>query len=443
MADEASRKGEVAPAVAKSDAVAAVPARPKLAVATPNPVPAQNEEANKVVHIVRRLQEEASQNRALKKRPWVPISIAVCVLLPTLIAALFYLFVASDRFISEARFAVRSNETQAIDALGMITGMPSSQIVSDSYIVADYIESRDMVDELLRRLPLRSLYADGDYVSRVGNGVTLEELIEYWQKRIDVYYDSTKNTISVEVQAFNPTDADRIAREVVDIVRILVNDLSAQARRDAVQFAAAEVARAELRVRGVRDDLLAFRIANNELDPTQTAEATLGIAAQLEAERSKLASELASLSGYLADDAPSIQMLKSRITALAGEVARIQGQISVGAGIDGMRGSQQAATDPGAPASNAMANVIGEYQELMLNQEFAEKAYTAAMASLERARAEASRTQTYLAIYGQPSVAQEATYPRRWLNIWVVFALSSILWAIGVLGFLTVRDHIS
>jgi capsular polysaccharide transport system permease protein len=444
MADEASRKGEVAPAVGKSDAVAAAPAKPKLAVATPNPVPAPpNEEANKVIHIVRRLQEETIQRRSLRQRPWIPLSIAACVLLPTMVAALFYLFVASDRFVSEARFAVRSNETQAVDAVGMITGLPSSQIVSDSYIVADYIGSRDMVDELLRRLPIKSIYADGDYFSRIGEGVTVEELVEYWREHVDVYYDSTKNTISLEVQAFSATEADRITREVVDVVRILVNDLSAQSRRDAVQFSAAEVARAELRVRGARDDVLKFRVAHNELDPTRSAEATLGMAAQLEGERVKLASELASLSGYLSDDAPSVQMLKSRIAALAGEVARIQGQISAGTDSNGAPTSIQAGNTGTDTDSDAMATVIGEYQELTLNQEFAEKAYTAAMASLERARAEASRTQSYLAIYGQPSIAEEAMYPRRWLNIWVVFALSGILWAIGMLGFMTVRDHVS
>ncbi len=78
----------------------------------------------------------------------------------------------------------------------------------------------------------------------------------------------------------------------------------------------------------------------------------------------------------------------------------------------------------------------------MLNQEFAEKAYTAAMASLEHARSEASRTQSYLAIFGQPSVAEEASYPRRWLNIWVVFIVACILWAIGMLGALTIKDHV-
>ena len=441
MADEASRKGEVLTTAAKSESAVAVPAKPKLSVAAANPAPVPNEETNKVVHIVRRLQEETIQRGALKQRPWVPISLAVCIALPTFVAALFYLFMASDRFISETRFAVRSNDSQGVDALGMITGLPSTQTVSDSYIVADYIGSRDMVEELERRLPLRSMFTDGDFFSRLGDEVTLEELVEYWQSHIDVYYDSTKNTISAEVQAFSADGADRIAREVVDIVRTLVNELSAQARRDAVQFAASEVARAELRVRGVRQDMLDFRVAHNEVDPTQSAEAILGIAAELEGERSKLASELASLSGYLGDDAPSIQRLKARIAALAGEIARIQGQISTGVSSETtLRGTSATPGENGAP--EAMASVIGTYQELLLNQEFAEKAYTAAAASLENARAEAARTQTYLAIYGQPSVAQEAAYPRRWLNIWVVFVLASILWAIGMLGIMTIRDHV-
>jgi capsule polysaccharide export protein KpsE/RkpR len=39
-------------------------------------------------------------------------------------------------------------------------------------------------------------------------------------------------------------------------------------------------------------------------------------------------------------------------------------------------------------------------------------------------------------------VAEDATYPRRWLNVWIVLILASILWSIGLLGALTVRDHV-
>jgi capsular polysaccharide transport system permease protein len=459
--DDASRKGDLAAEASTDDqvpvtaAAAAVAAKRKLAVAKAAPRSVPAEERNKVVHIVRRLEEESSRGSRFKRNPWLLRSVLLAILAPTVLSALFYLLIASDRFVSEARFAVRSNQSQAIDALGMFTGMPSSQTTSDSYIVADYVISRDIVRELERRLPFRAIYSKGDYISRLSPSATFEELVRYWQKHVDVYYDSTKNTVDVQVQAFAAEDANRIAHEIVEIVRTLVNNLSASSRRDAVQFAASEVARAELRVRGARDDMLTFRLAHNDLDPGQTATATLGIAAQLEAQRSGLLSDLASVSGYLADDAPSVQMLKSRIAALSGEIARIQGQVSGGDGGSNAAlptSGGTAATDPagdlirtaknGGVKPDALANVVAEYQRLSLNQDFAEKAYTAAMASLDHARAESDRTQSYLAIYGEPVVAEDATYPRRWLNIWIVFILASVLWSIGLLGTLTIRDHI-
>jgi capsular polysaccharide transport system permease protein len=286
------------------------------------------------------------------------------------------------------------------------------------------------------------MYRDdsADYFSRLGAAASQEEFVEYWNRRIGVYFDSTKLTISVEVQAFKPEHAQRIATEIVDLVSNLVNELSAKSRRDAVRFAASELARTELRVRAAREDLREFRMANNELDPALTAQTTQAITTQLESERSRLSSQLASLSGYLSEDAPSVQMLRSRVAALDGEIARIKNQVSkpreapaAGAGF---------ATADSRP-SQALATTIGQYQELLLEQEFAEKAYTAALATLDRARAEAARTQTYLAIFATPQVSEDSTYPYRWTNVLIVLVVASALWAIGALGFLTVRDHIA
>jgi capsular polysaccharide transport system permease protein len=443
MVEDLTRRGREPGEMRGIESAAAPIGKPKLVPAPKGarvPTPQTEAEKSKVVHIVRRLQEESSRSLARTRQPWLLLSLLACIALPTLLASLYYLLIVADRYASEARFAVRNNEPQAADALGLIAGMPSSQNVSDSYIVADYIVGRDMVDALAQRLPLAEIYRadEADFFSRLGRDVSSEELVEYWQKRVNVFFDPTKNTIAVEVQAFRPEDAQAIAGEVVEVARLLVNELSAQSRRDAVQFAAVEVARAELRVRGAREAMRAFRVAHNELDPAQSAEATLGIAAELEAERSRLASQLASIAGYLADDAPSVQMLRSRIGALDSEIARIQGQISGGTLL---RGTSDAGGEAGD--GEALADVIGQYQELLLDQEFAEKAYTAAMGSLERARTEANRTQSYLAIFGTPSAAEDAAYPHRGLNILIVFVMASVLWAIGALGFLTIRDHAS
>lgn len=437
-AGKRERLGRGRMVVARRNASKSGEERDKVALRAPE------EEKNKVVQIVQRLQEGDAESRTRKRFPWVPVSLAACVALPTFIGALFFLFVASDRYVSTAAFAIRTSEEQTVDLLGGLTGLPSTKNVSDSYIVADYIVSRDMVEELERRLPLRSFYLEGDFLSRLSVDASLDTLVDYWDGMAEVYYDSTKNTLVVEVQAFKPEDADRIVREIIEVVRNLVNELSAQARRDAVQFAASEVARAEVRIRSARDAMFKFRIEHNEVDPSATAQATLGLAAQLEAERSKLSSELASLSGYLADDAPSVQMLRSRIAALASEISRIQGQVSARqetGTVDASTATPAADASPN-PQSNALASVLATYQELVLDQEFAERAYTAAMASLETARSEVNRNQSYLAIYGQPRVAEDAAYPRRALNILIILVLSGILWAIGGLGVLTVRDHI-
>jgi len=80
---------------------------------------------------------------------------------------------------------------------------------------------------------------------------------------------------------------------------------------------------------------------------------------------------------------------------------------------------------------------VSGYQELSLNQEFAEKAYTAAMASLDLRGLRPIGTQAYLAIYGEPSVAG-THLSARWLDIWMVFFLATVLWAVACCGVATV-----
>ena len=322
-------KAEAAPQARKLRQSALQSAPKPVAETKPAPV----DQTNKVVHIVQRMQEDASRRFARKKRNfWLPVSLALAIAVPTIVAAIYYTFIAADQYVSEAQFAVRANDAQAADVLGLVSGMPRATVVSDSYIVADFVISRDMVEILERRLPLREIYANpaADFLTRLDPDVTIEEMVKYWNRRIDVFFDPTKNTITLRVQAFTPQDAERIASVIIESIRSLVNDLSAQSRRDAVQFAAVEVARAELRVRGARDNMLAFRSENRQFDPAATAEAALTIVGTLEAEQSSLNSQLAALSGYLAEDAPSIQMLRSRIAALQAESERIQDQIANG-----------------------------------------------------------------------------------------------------------------
>ena len=244
----------------------------------PEDAAAIEQEKSKVVHIVRRLEDENAQWRIeAEKGPLGADLGARGRLLPTFIAGVYYFFIAADRYVAEARFAIRGNEQPVSGRARRLGGMPSSQTTSDSYMVADYITSREMVRLLDQQVSLRNMFSDdrADFINRLDPDVSLEGLVAYWNKRVDVLYDPAKTTISVEVQAFSPEDAAKIVTAILDNARILVNNISANARRDAVNFASKELARAELKVRGARRDILDFRLKHNDLDPTLSAEATL------------------------------------------------------------------------------------------------------------------------------------------------------------------------
>jgi len=93
----------------------------------------------------------------------------VTVIVPTLLAILYFGFIASDVYISESHFLVRSSEHQTSSPFGALlksTGFTRSQ--DDTYTVQDYLLSRDALQQLNKKLGLKELYTSKniDFLSR-------------------------------------------------------------------------------------------------------------------------------------------------------------------------------------------------------------------------------------------------------------------------------------
>src|SRR3990170_6649635 len=85
------------------------------------------------------------------------------VVAPTLIAAIYYGLIASDVYISESRFVVRSPDRQSVSMLGSILqGVGFSRSQDDSYTVQDFMLSRDALRVLDQELNLRRAFGEGD-----------------------------------------------------------------------------------------------------------------------------------------------------------------------------------------------------------------------------------------------------------------------------------------
>jgi capsular polysaccharide transport system permease protein len=82
---------------------------------------------------------------------------------------------------------------------------------------------------------------------------------------------------------------------------------------------------------------------------------------------------------------------------------------------------------------------VANYEELVVDREFAEMVYVSALCSLERAGVEADRQQRYVAAFVR--LPKEALYRQRIVASITVTAIALVLWALGVLIVYAIRDH--
>jgi capsular polysaccharide transport system permease protein len=113
---------------------------------------------------------------------------------PTLIAGVYYFGIASDLYLSEAQFIVRSPkqvQTSTIGTLLQSTGLGRAE--DDTAAVQDFIMSRGVVRKLERQNDLRAVFnrPEGDLVSRFPG-------IPFWRKDFDALFGRYDHFVTVE-----------------------------------------------------------------------------------------------------------------------------------------------------------------------------------------------------------------------------------------------------
>jgi capsular polysaccharide transport system permease protein len=361
--------------------------------------------------------------------PWwkkLPLGFLIVVALPTLIACIYYLLIASPRYVSEARFVVRSPERMQPSGLGVaLQGVGITSGHTDAYAVHEYITSRDGLRDLKRRFDVAGIIGrpGADMFSkypRPWEGRTEEGLYKALQRFVTVGYDSTTGISTLRVEAFRPADAQALTNALLSGGEGLVNRLNERAASDAISEAAQAEAEARANMAAVQQRLTAFRNREGFIDPSlQAAESSqligglLSTLAQLRAEREQLQAE--------APASPQLPAIDGRIAAYERQVAAERGKLAGG--------------------TSSLAPSVGTYQDLVLERELADRQLAQATAAVVSARQEARRQNLYLERIVSPNLPDKPTMPRRWLAILTVFTSAMLLYAVGWLVWAGVREH--
>ncbi|GJD47861.1 hypothetical protein OPKNFCMD_0573 [Methylobacterium crusticola] len=368
--------------------------------------------------------------RSRTRRDIVTPILFVCLfVLPSLASAVFFGLILSDRYVTEARFAIRpaigGAEKATPDQIGTSSGVPKELLAQDTMIVGEYIHSRPMVETIERSMPLRAMFSrdDIDLYSRFNPEKPVEKLVKYWKDRVDLKLEGTSGVVAVTVNAFSAEDSLAIARAVMTESESMVNRLTVRARNDALAESEREMKRAEERLTRLFVAVRDLRNRDGVLDAQKSNEVNLKMVAEIRAQRINLAVKLSLLQRDLRDDTRGVQDLKAQIAQLDDTIARIE--------------HQAANQDP--EQRRVLAATLTQFEQLDGERKTAEKFYAMTIAARERARMIADRQIEFFSMIVEPVKAESAQQPRRLLLISLSVAGAALAFGLGVLT----RKHLA
>lgn len=348
------------------------------------------------------------------------------VVLPTLLAILYFGFFASDVYVSESQFVVRSPDKPATSGLGILLKSTGFSNAGDEvYAAQDFVRSRDALQALNKDRAVARAYGNNsisifDRFNPLGFSGTFEDLYRFYLEKVGVQYDTSSSIATLSVRAYSPQDAYRFNRQLLELAEGLINRLNTRGRNDVVQAAAREVQDAQMESRNAAISLAAFRNTHGVVDPEEQAKAQLDMISKLQDELIGAKVQLQQLQ-QMAPENPQIPLLTTRISGLQRQIAEQKGEVTGG--------------------RRSLSQTAVQYERLELERQYADRRLAAAMNSLQDAEDEARRKQAYVERIAQPSLPDEPAEPRRLRGILATLILGLVAWGILRLLLAGVREH--
>jgi capsular polysaccharide transport system permease protein len=367
--------------------------------------------------------QKAASLKYLWRKRWLRLGI---LFLPALLWALYCFLIATDRYESEAQFVVRTSARPEVSggiAFLVQLGLAKSQ--DDSFIVQEYMGSRDAIDQLRERLPLAQIFdpPEADFLARFPSILyrnNSERFFKYFRQMVTVTHVEKSGIATLRVQAFRPGDAQLVAKTLLTLGEELINRLNERLQTDAIAVSKVDLQKAQERLVEAQAALTDFRNKELILDPGKNAVALAELIGQLSAELASTQAQIIEMRSS-SGGSPLLLTLQRKAVALQEQIDRERARIAADTG--------------------GLATRIAAYERLTLEREFANKMTKAAEAELQRSRAEASRQLLYLERITEPNLADYSTQPKRFQSALTVFAANFLLALVGWLIFSGVREH--
>lgn len=344
-----------------------------------------------------------------------------------LLATLFWTFIASDRYMSEAQIIIQSTDVasgQAMDFGTLLAGAAGGNR-TDQLLLRTHLLSTDMLAKLDSKLELRTHYSDSSrdpWTRMWSHDVPFEKFHEHYLSRVDITFDEYAGVLIIQAQAYDAKTAHAITSMLVEEGERKMNEMGHRLAQEQVAFVERQVTEIGDKFQQARSALVAFQNAKGMVSPQATVESMATVVNRLEAQRTELQTRRAALLGYLSPTAPSVVELDLQIAALEKQIEQEQARLA-------------------GPSGKTLNSTVEEFQRLQLKAQFAQDVYQTALVALEKARVEATRTLKKVSVLQSPTLPEYPERPRRLYSATIFVLITLLLAGITQLLAAIIRDH--
>lgn len=348
------------------------------------------------------------------------------VVLPTLIALIYYGLIASDVFISYSKFVVRSPDKPSSSGLGIILQSAGfSNAGDETYAAQAFVQSRDALKALNRGQAFERAYTRPeisifDRFNPFGGAGTFEKLYKLYSSKVSIEHSTTTGVSTLTVKSYTPEDAEVINRRLLEMAEVVVNRLNERGRQDMIRSAATELDAAKARAQRAAQALADYRNRQKIVDPEKQAAVQMQMISKLQDELISRRTQLAVLKRYTPRNS-QVEVLSTSISALEQEITEQMRMVA------GNRSS--------------LAGQAARYQGLVLESQIADRQLAGALTSLQDARNDATRKQAYVERIVEPSRPDAAEEPGRIRGIFAVFAIGLVSYLAISMLLAGLREH--
>ncbi len=333
--------------------------------------------------------------------------LAAFVILPTLVAAVYYFSIATPMYATRSEFVIQQAEGQA-GGLGSLFRGTQFATSQDSITVQSYLQSREAMLRLDADLGFKAHFSqpDIDPIQRLDPDATNEEAYRLYKRMVKIGYDPTEGIVKMEVVASDPAISQKFSEALLGYAEEQVDHLTRRLRGDQMKGARESFDDAEAKVTDAQTKILDLQEKLGVLDPRTESTSAMGQISTFETELQKKRLELQQL---LDNPKPNA----ARVDGTKGDISRLEALVA----------SLRRPLTEGSVDTASLAQVSGEMRIAEADLETRQHLLAQAMTQLETARIEANRQVRYLSLGVNPVAPDEPTYPRAFENTLLAFLI--------------------